>query len=225
MENYLNQVSDISNNINIIDVIINSIICIFLSLVLKYVFLDRSKTHSNRFQFSNLLPILALTVYLVISVVKSSLALSLGLVGALSIVRFRTPIKEPEELLYLFIAISIGLGLAANQAILTTIVFSLLIILIYISSYKKNYKENDYNLIIEFKQENPNQNLELIKDIVKNSFPVVEFVKFEILEKPHQLIIFKVSMKDLKNISSLENELSKNLNEYKLSYYESNILV
>ena len=187
--------------------------------------MDRSKTLSNRFQFSNLLPILALTVYLVISVVKSSLALSLGLVGALSIVRFRTPIKEPEELLYLFIAISIGLGLAANQAILTTIVFSLLIILIYISSYKKNYKENDYNLIIEFKQENPNQNLELIKDIVKNSFPVVEFVKFEILEKPHQLIIFKVSMKDLKNISSLENELSKNLNEYKLSYYESNILV
>ena len=225
MENYLTQVNDISNNINIIDVIVNSIICIFLSLVLKYVFLDRSKTLSNRFQFSNLLPILALTVYLVISVVKSSLALSLGLVGALSIVRFRTPIKEPEELLYLFIAISIGLGLAANQAILTTIVFSLLIILIYISSYKKNYKENDYNLIIEFKQENPNQNLELIKNIVKNSFPIVEFVKFEILEKPHQLIIFKVSMKDLKNISSLENELSKNLNEYKLSYYESNILV
>ena len=198
MENYLTQVNDISNNINIIDVIVNSIIYIFLSLVLKYVFLDRSKTLSNRFQFSNLLPILALTVYLVISVVKSSLALSLGLVGALSIVRFRTPIKEPEELLYLFIAISIGLGLAANQAILTTIVFSLLIILIYISSYKKNYKENDYNLIIEFKQENPNQNLELIKNIVKNSFPIVEFVKFEILEKPHQLIIFKVSMKDLK---------------------------
>ena len=225
MDNYLNQVSDISNNINIINVIINSIICIFLSLVLKYVFLDRSKTLSNRFQFSNLLPILALTVYLVISVVKSSLALSLGLVGALSIVRFRTPIKEPEELLYLFIAISIGLGLAANQAVLTSIVFSLLIILIYISSYKKNYKENDYNLIIEFKQENPNQNLKLIKDIVNQSFPIVEFVKFEILEKPHQLIIFKVSMKDLKNISSLENELSKNLNEYKLSYYESNILV
>jgi uncharacterized membrane protein YhiD involved in acid resistance len=52
---------------------------------------------------------------LVISIVKSSLALSLGLVGALSIVRFRTAIKEPEELIFLFIAIAIGLGVGADQ--------------------------------------------------------------------------------------------------------------
>jgi hypothetical protein len=51
----------------------------------------------------------------VISIVKSSLALSLGLVGALSIVRFRTAIKEPEELVFLFIAIAIGLGVGADQ--------------------------------------------------------------------------------------------------------------
>ena len=47
---------------------------------------------------------------LVIAVVKSSLALSLGLVGALSIVRFRTPVKEPEELTYLFFSIALGLA-------------------------------------------------------------------------------------------------------------------
>ena len=44
------------------------------------------------------LPFILLTTILIIAIVKSSLALSLGLVGALSIVRFRTPIKEPEEL-------------------------------------------------------------------------------------------------------------------------------
>ena len=52
---------------------------------------------------------------------KSSLALSLGLVGALSIVRFRTPIKEPEELAYLFISIAMGLGLGANQILATVV--------------------------------------------------------------------------------------------------------
>ena len=56
-----------------------------------------------------------------ISIVKSSLALSLGLVGALSIVRFRTAIKEPEELIFLFIAIAIGLGVGADQRWLTVI--------------------------------------------------------------------------------------------------------
>lgn len=68
-----------------------------------------------------------MTTVLIITVVKSSLALSLGLVGALSIVRFRTPIKEPEELAYLFIAIAMGLGLGANQT-LPTIVAGLMIL-------------------------------------------------------------------------------------------------
>ena len=45
---------------------------------------------------------LGITTTIVITIVKSSLALSLGLVGALSIVRFRAAIKEPEELVYLF---------------------------------------------------------------------------------------------------------------------------
>jgi hypothetical protein len=58
---------------------------------------------------------------LIISVVKSSLALSLGLVGALSIVRFRTPIKEPEELAYLFLSIAMGLGLGAEQTLPTVV--------------------------------------------------------------------------------------------------------
>lgn len=60
-------------------------------------------------------------MFLVIFVVKSSLALSLGLVGALSIVRFRTPIKGPEELVYLFLSIAIGLGFGAGFTNLTTL--------------------------------------------------------------------------------------------------------
>jgi uncharacterized membrane protein YhiD involved in acid resistance len=67
--------------------------------------------------------VLAVTTTLVISIVKSSLALSLGLVGALSIVRFRAAIKEPEELAYLFLAISIGLGLGAGQTTITGVAF------------------------------------------------------------------------------------------------------
>ena len=58
---------------------------------------------------------LAIITTLVITVIKFSLALSLGLVGALSIVRFRAAIKEPEELVYLFFIIGIGLANGANQ--------------------------------------------------------------------------------------------------------------
>ena len=46
--------------------------------------------------------------------------------GALSIVRFRTAIKEPEELAYLFLTIAVGLGFGANQRLITIVGFGIL---------------------------------------------------------------------------------------------------
>jgi hypothetical protein len=76
---------------------------------------------SNRATFGRNFAALGMTTMMIIAIVKSSLALSLGLVGALSIVRFRTAIKEPEELGYLFLTIAIGLGFGANQWLITTL--------------------------------------------------------------------------------------------------------
>ncbi len=94
---------------------LNLLISIMLSGCLAWVYARYGTSLSNRGRFAQTLPLLAMTTVLVISVVKSSLALSLGLVGALSIVRFRTAIKEPEELLYLFMSMAIGVGLGADQ--------------------------------------------------------------------------------------------------------------
>jgi hypothetical protein len=66
-------------------------------------------------------PLLTLVTICVIAVVKSSLALSLGLVGALSIVRFRAAIKDPEELVYLFLCIGLGLALGAGQILFAVV--------------------------------------------------------------------------------------------------------
>jgi hypothetical protein len=82
---------------------------------------------SNRTLFARNFLLVTVTTTLIISIVKSSLALSLGLVGALSIVRFRAAIKEPEELAFLFLAISVGLGLGAGQALLTLVALVLII--------------------------------------------------------------------------------------------------
>ena len=68
--------------------------------------------------FTRVFPLLTIVTTAVIAVVKSSLALSLGLVGALSIVRFRAAIKDPEELVYLFLCIALGLSLGAEQPLL-----------------------------------------------------------------------------------------------------------
>ncbi|MGD9100248.1 MAG: DUF4956 domain-containing protein [Anaerolineae bacterium] len=110
---------------------VNLLLSILLSSTLAWFYTQYGRSLSNRAKFSQTLPVLALTTTLVISIVKSSLALSLGLVGALSIVRFRTAIKEPEELIYLFMAIAVGLGLGADQRLPTTL--AMLVILGYLA--------------------------------------------------------------------------------------------
>ncbi len=85
---------------------------------------------SNRRTLGRTFLMIGMTTTLVIGVVKSSLALSLGLVGALSIVRFRTAIKEPEELAYLFLTIALGLGFGAGQRLVTIVTFAVVVAVI-----------------------------------------------------------------------------------------------
>ena len=100
---------------------INLLVGVGLAIALRWHFRVFGSTLSNREEFAQVFPFILLTTVLIITIVKSSLALSLGLVGALSIVRFRTPIKEPEELAYLFVAIAMGLGLGAGQTLVTIV--------------------------------------------------------------------------------------------------------
>lgn len=86
-----------------------------ISVYLRFLYSRFSVSASHRDSVTRVFPMLTLVTIGVIAVVKSSLALSLGLVGALSIVRFRAAIKEPEELVYLFLCIGVGLALGAQQ--------------------------------------------------------------------------------------------------------------
>ena len=106
--------------------VFNLLLALGLSVLLAVYYAKFGDSLSNRSKFAPILPTLSLITLLVISVVKSSLALSLGLVGALSIVRFRTAIKDPEELIFLFFAISIGLGLGADQRVPTIVAFAII---------------------------------------------------------------------------------------------------
>lgn len=100
---------------------INTLIGGALAIYIRELYKRCSSTISNRDTFSSVFPMLTMVTVVIIFVVKSSLALSLGLVGALSIVRFRAAIKTPEELVYLFLCISVGLALGAEHRLLTVV--------------------------------------------------------------------------------------------------------
>ena len=143
----------------------NLLISIILSGTLAWIYTRYGTSLSNRARFSQSLPLLAMTTVLVISVVKSSLALSLGLVGALSIVRFRTAIKEPEELLYLFMSMVIGVGLGADQRGPTIVAVIIIVAFLLVRTLVLPRKVNN-NLYLNVVAPNTDQAALQIRDIL-----------------------------------------------------------
>ena len=118
---------------------------IILSFVLSFLLSKIYEKHSNSFSnpqtLSRIFPILSIGTTIIIAVVKSSLALSLGLVGALSIVRFRNPVKSPFELVMFFALLTLGItaSVSIKWLALLVVVILTVIILIEIIQYFKNY--------------------------------------------------------------------------------------
>ena len=111
---------------------------------------------------------LAITTTVVITVVKFSLALSLGLVGALSIVRFRAAIKEPEELIYLFLIIGIGLASGSGQHYISFVLTVVSYVVIY---FDNRFRKKTFGIAAEILSIEINQN-----DYEKLQIKLKEFI-------------------------------------------------
>ena len=157
-----------SETINLVSFLAKILITAILSMIISQIYIRFGNTLSNRKSLSKSFVLIAITTMLIITIVKSSLALSLGLVGALSIVRFRTAIKEPEELAYFFIVISIGLGIGAGQLIITMVGTVCLSLIIFILNRKK-LEESSQNLIIQLEQSTSFQTEEILELLEKHA--------------------------------------------------------
>ena len=170
-ENYLTQAQ---SQISTLEFIISLALTAITAYILKRVYVRFGQTLSNRSIFANTFVPMAMATMVVITIVKSSLALSLGLVGALSIVRFRAAIKEPEELVFLFICIAIGLGYGANQINVTIVGFLMIIIAITLirKSAFKVEKSNVMYLTISKKSKTRLDIEKILEVLERNAFEV-----------------------------------------------------
>lgn len=119
-------------------------LCIFCTAIIAlYIFwvyktVCRAAFYNNYFNVS--LVALAIITASIILTIQSNIVVSLGMVGALSIVRFRTAIKEPMDLVFLFWSISIGIICGAGFvliAVIASIVLTIVIVLFAILPQSK----------------------------------------------------------------------------------------
>ena len=206
----------------------NFFIAILLSLILaylvKFTYIKVGRALNDKDYFSDTFIPLAIITTLVITVIKFSLALSLGLVGALSIVRFRAAIKEPEELVYLFFIISIGLANGANQFLLSIIATIIILIFLFIRNIYKNKNSNsgnfisDSNILNVIILQNDKKNIDDIINKLKPNFKYLKLKSANIEKTTSNYIFWYESNSEnfedlLKSISKLSDE-SVNISIY-----------
>ena len=192
LENFiLNSAPDISYSNFVIAILVSAL----LAFIVKLAYIRISKTLNDREYFSDIFVPLAIITTLVITVIKFSLALSLGLVGALSIVRFRAAIKEPEELVYLFFIIGIGLANGANQFLVSIICTFFIILILFIKKYYDD-KKNDQNLsdssvnVMQIEIANSKEGVEKIIDILKTKTTYLKLKSFRVEKDLSQYVFW-----------------------------------
>ncbi len=212
----INDLKNFEINIDFFSLIISILTSAICAYLIKFIYIKFGKSINNKENFSDTFVLLAITTTVVITVVKFSLALSLGLVGALSIVRFRAAIKEPEELIYLFLIIGVGLASGSGQYHISFILtFAAFIIIFFDNKFRKNrifssaeilnveINCEDYEkLKKELEQITKNTKIELdLKSIIKQNskFEIIYIIKKQIDSDTANLVIKKLNDLDFKD--------------------------
>jgi hypothetical protein len=129
-------------------IIFNIVVATLLGLFIYFVY---KKTFSGVMYSQNFnVTILMICVItsIIMMLIGNNLALSLGLVGSLSIIRFRTAIKEPRDIAFIFWAIAVGLAAGTSEFIIA-IIGSIIIAFLLIIFNKVIYKDYSYLLVLK----------------------------------------------------------------------------
>jgi hypothetical protein len=143
-ENYLLE-------INYLRLFVGILIFILLIYIVSKNYIKHGNSRDDKSRFVRNLYPFGVSMLLIVLVIKSSLALSLGLVGALSIIRFRTAIKETEQIILLLMVMALAISVASEKELLA-IIFTI----VYVIVFSKNKKPLDskYNKILQISFKN-----------------------------------------------------------------------
>ena len=190
------------------DLVLSLITAVVSALLIIYVYKRNYTGVSFTKAFALSLILLAMVTSLVIRTINSNLALSLGMVGALSIVRFRTAVKDPVDTIFMFWAITAGIMSGAGLY-LTTVLATVILGVLYSLSYMLIFKPVEkYLLVVKIEKNASNKITDKMKDR-KKCVLKTESIKENITEFTYELGSKEIADeilswdKDIKEIKSI----------------------
>lgn len=137
-ESLMNYLTMNTGALTLEDILLNFLVAAVISAViyLSYYISHSGAAYSARFNVS--LVMLSMVTTLVMNVIGNNIALSLGMVGALSIVRFRTAIKDPRDTAYIFWCIAIGICCGVSEYLIAGIGTAVIFLLMLVFGFVQN---------------------------------------------------------------------------------------
>ena len=148
---FLQEFSAISVNEMLVAIALSFALSLFIVFIYKITYAGVSFSHS----FAGCLIMISMVTTVVILVITSNVVLSLGMVGALSIVRFRTAVKDARDTAFLFWAIATGIICGAGYvtiSVLSALLLGLLFVLVH--AFGSKHKSNSYMVVARFEEGN-----------------------------------------------------------------------
>ncbi len=156
-----------TGTISVTDMLISLIVAFVIGIFIIYVY---RKTYTGVVYskaFSLCILMLAMVTAMIIRTISSNISLSLGMVGALSIVRFRTAVKEPVDTGFMFWGISAGIMAGAGLYIIA-IIASLILGVLYFVTYLMGFRvANRYLLVLKYETDAHNEVMKRLKALKK----------------------------------------------------------
>jgi len=137
-----------NSNITAPEILLNLAVTFLLSLFLFFVYQATYDGVMYSRSFNVTLVLICNVTAIIMMVIESNLALSLGMVGALSIVRFRSAVKSPKDLAFVFWGIAIGLA-AGTGSFLIAVIGSIFVAIILFLLDRKGFEDENFLIIIK----------------------------------------------------------------------------
>jgi hypothetical protein len=224
MDNFINfqqYLEPDGSEISLAKFIFNLISTAIFCHITAFIYTKFGNSLSSRESFSKNFVLMGITTMLIITIVKSSLALSLGLVGALSVIRFRTAIKEPEELTFLFLIISIGLGFGADQGkIIASAFIFIIIIIIAINKTSLNFTNNENLLFSVSIKSTKHDNLKEVIKILEMNCSMVSLKRFD-EDKESIDASFSINIQNINSLSKMKESVLKLDNSARVQFLDN----
>lgn len=195
-----------------------------LSFFIALIYRNTHQGMNYESAFLTTLVLIAPVVALVMFFIRGDLVLSLGLIGSLSIIRFRTPIKDTRDMVYLFWAIVVGLGCGTENwtlALLATIFIAIIIFLLFLFEYGRP-KHSDFVLVLSGSGKRiPEETTRLVRnystrsrirshDIVDNGWEIIYELRFSKMQedKTEEFVFTLKTLEGIKKVTLLAPQLA-----------------